>query len=193
MKQAPKTGTFKITLVSPNTHFYWNLASPIALVGQLSDDEIFRPIATGFSQYSPTQFEFIVGSAESLDVEAKKVKISTSTGANELHYDYLILATGARIKGDLPMKGVGSTEATKLALHKYQDHIKKAKTIVVAGAGITGSEVVGELGFRYGRDKKIILVSLRFIKPPISQFEHLIAELTIFRSQVAQESSQLPL
>lgn len=163
LKQAPKTSPFKITLVSPNTHFYWNLASPRALVGQLTDDELFRPIAAGFSQYSSTQFEFVVGSAESLDVEAKKVDISTSTGARNLDYDYLILATGARVKGGLPMKGLGSTEATKDALHTYQDQVKKSKKIVVAGAGVTGSEVAGELGFTYGRDKEIILVSLSHV------------------------------
>ena len=52
LKQAGKTAPFKITLVSPNTHFYWSMASTRGLVpGQISEEELFRPIADGFKQY----------------------------------------------------------------------------------------------------------------------------------------------
>jgi NADH dehydrogenase FAD-containing subunit len=162
LKQAAKAGPFKITLVSPNTHFYWSIASPRGLVpGQLSDEKLFQHIVAGFNQYPASQFEFILASAESLDVEAKKVGISGCTGNKTLDYDFLVLATGSHTKGDTPFKGLGSTEATKDALHDIQARVKEAKTIVIAGAGVTGVETAGELGFEYGRQKEIILVSLR--------------------------------
>ena len=36
----------------------------------------------------------------------------------------------------------------------------RSKTIVVAGAGVTGAETAGELAFEYGQEKEIILVGL---------------------------------
>jgi len=118
LKQAGKVGPFKVTLVSPNTHFYWNLAAPRGIVpGQFTDEQIFQPIPPGFNQYAASQFEFIIGSAESLEVEANKVQIASSTGKTTLDYDFLILATGSHAKEYLPFKGLGSTEATKDALH----------------------------------------------------------------------------
>ena len=161
LKQATKLGPFKITLVSPNTHFYWNMASPRGIVpGQITEEKLFLPIAPGFQRHPPGRFEFILASAESLDVEAKKVEISGSTGNQTLDYDFLILATGSHTRGGTPFKGLGSTEATKEALHDFQARVKNAESIVVAGAGVTGVEVAGELAFEYGRQKKIILVSL---------------------------------
>ncbi|KAK9427249.1 hypothetical protein V1505DRAFT_334675 [Lipomyces doorenjongii] len=158
LKGAAKAGApVKITLVSPNTHFYWNIAAPRAIIpGQLADEKYFQPIAAGFSQYKPSQFEFIVASAESVDFATKKVGLS---GDKTIGYDYLILATGSSTKGNLPFKTLGTTEATKDALHDFQARVKKAKTIVVAGAGATGVETAGELGFEYGTQKEIILIA----------------------------------
>ncbi len=52
LKQAGKSAPLKITLVSPNTHFYWSMAAARGLVpGQISDEDLFRPIAEGFKQY----------------------------------------------------------------------------------------------------------------------------------------------
>ena len=52
LRQAGKTGNCKVILVTPNTHMYWSLASARGLVpGQLSDEQLFRPIADGFKQY----------------------------------------------------------------------------------------------------------------------------------------------
>lgn len=162
LKQAATTDAFKVTIVSPNTHFYWNMASPRAIVpGQLNDEELFRPILAGFTQYPENRFEFILGSAESLDTDAKLVKVSRSTGDITISYDFLILASGSHTKDNTPFKGLGSTETTKDVLHDFQKRIQTARTIFIAGAGVTGVEVAGELGFQYGQEKEIVLVRLR--------------------------------
>ncbi|KUJ06579.1 nucleotide-binding domain-containing protein [Mollisia scopiformis] len=157
LKQSSKTGPVKITLVSPNTHFYWTMASSRGLIpGQFSDDQMFQPISAGFKQYVEAQFEFILASAESLDVDNKSVGIS---GGRTLKYDFLILATGSHYKGDTPLKGLGSTEATQTALHDFQAQIQKAQKIVVAGGGVTGIEVAGEIAYEYGSKKEVILIA----------------------------------
>ncbi|KAF2805447.1 FAD/NAD(P)-binding domain-containing protein [Mytilinidion resinicola] len=160
LKQAGKSGSIKITLVSPNTHFYWNMAAPRGVIpGQFDDDTLFRPIANGFKHYPAGSFEFIVGSADSLDAEAKKLLISTPSGKQAIGYDFLILATGSHTKGGAPFKELGSTEETKRVLHDFQARVKKARTVVVAGAGVTGCEVAGELACEYGMAKKVTLIA----------------------------------
>ena len=162
LKQATKIGPLKITLVSPNTDFYWNMASPRGIVpGQLIDGKLFQPIAAGFSKYPATQFEFILGRAESLDVETKIVNVSTG---EKLHYDYLILATGSHARNNTPFKGLGTTAETRDALHEFQSEVTRSKTITIAGAGVTGVEAAGELAFEYEEQKEIILVCLSSLK-----------------------------
>jgi NADH dehydrogenase FAD-containing subunit len=161
LKQASNAGPFMVTLVSPSTHHYGNMTAARGILpDQFTDDQLFVSIAPGFAQYPKSQFEFIVASAESLDVKAKTVGMSTAAGhKTTLSYDYLILATGTRTTEPTPFKGLGSTETTKAALHDFQSRVSKAKKIVVAGAGITGVEVAGELGY-WHTSKEIILVSI---------------------------------
>lgn len=50
-------------------------------------------------------------------------------------------------------------EDTKNKLHKIQEQVKAAKSIVVVGGGVTGIETAAELGFEYGKSKEISIVS----------------------------------
>ncbi|KAG5977708.1 hypothetical protein E4U55_006590 [Claviceps digitariae] len=167
-QKAAKTANlppFKVTLVSRDSHFYWNLAATRATVqGKISDDDIFRSIPEGFAQYGQ-KFEFVLGSATGLDAESKTLKVALAAAADggsqekSIAYNVLILATGAHTKGDSPYKSKGSTDVTKEALHQLQARVKDAKTIVVAGAGPTGVELAGEIADAYGTSKKIILLT----------------------------------
>lgn len=160
LKQSAKTGPVKVILVSPNTHFFWNIASARAIIpGEIPDSKIFEPIAPGFKQYSASQFEFIIATAESFDPEAKSVVLSAGTGSKSINYDILILATGSHLKSPGPFKPAASTEETQEILHNFQERVKTAKSIVVAGAGATGVETAGELGFKFGLSKEIILIA----------------------------------
>jgi hypothetical protein len=53
----------------------------------------------------------------------------------------------------------------------------KAKTIVVAGGGVTGCETAGELAYEYGRQKEIIFVGILY---PLSCFPAINATLKFF-------------
>ncbi|KAI4602405.1 hypothetical protein KJ359_009648 [Pestalotiopsis sp. 9143b] len=147
-----------------NSHFYWNLASVRAIIpGVLKDEEYTQPIEHGFAQYPSDAFEFVVGTAEAADLDAKTVKVALVHGGGErvLSYDHLVLATGTRTAGDdvVPWKASGTHEEIMDTLHRTADRVKAAKHIVVAGAGSTGVEVAGELGFEYRKDKEIVLLS----------------------------------
>lgn len=70
-----------------------------------------------------------------------------------------MLATGSRTASpDVPWKASGSYEELLDTLHKTAARVKDAEHIIVAGAGTTGVEVAGELGYEYGKTKSITLL-----------------------------------
>jgi len=144
-----------------NSHFYWNLASVRAIVpGILKDEDIFKSIEGALKQYPESSYEFIVGTAEEADFDAKSVRITTATGDSKtLSYDQLVVATGSHTAGNVPWKAEGSYEEAVALLHQTTEKVKAASHIVVAGAGSTGIEVAGELAYEFGKTKEIILLS----------------------------------
>jgi len=152
---------YKVVLVSTTSHHYWNLASVRAVVpGQIPDEKLFQEIAPGFDKYPKGSFEFVLGSASSLDPAVKTVSISTSGGEVKLDYEILVIATGSRYLDECAWKvSPNGYEETKAILHKTQEAVKAATSIVVGGAGPTGVETVGELGFEYGKTKEITIIT----------------------------------
>ena len=150
----------KLILVSPNTHFYWNLAAVRGVIpGVFTDDQLFLPIQPGFAQYPDGSFEFVLGKASSIDSESNTVEIVRNEAAKlSLSYDQLVIATGSQILSNLPFKPIGTHEETLAALHSLQKQIDAAKSIVVGGAGPTGVETAGELAARYGSQKEVTLI-----------------------------------
>ncbi|KAI1325290.1 FAD/NAD(P)-binding domain-containing protein [Xylariaceae sp. FL0255] len=161
----PQVKDLKVILVSKNSHFYWNMASVRAIVpGVLTEEQYSQPIAPGFSKYGPDAFEFIIGTAESVDPETKSVKVTTTSaegtnGTTEprtLTYDHLVIATGTRAIANasaVPWKNSGTHEEIKALLSETQSKVQAANHIVVAGAGPTGVEAAAELAFEYGNPK----------------------------------------
>ncbi|KAL2148509.1 hypothetical protein VTH82DRAFT_2063 [Thermothelomyces myriococcoides] len=150
----------KVILVSKSTHIYWNLASVRAIIpGQIKDDEIFKPLEDALSRYPAGSWELVIGSATHADFDSKTVEVAVADGtARAISYDQLVLATGARTHPDMPWKATGGYEQTLATLHATSAKVKEAKHIVVAGAGGTGIEVAGELGYEYGKTKEVVLL-----------------------------------
>ncbi|KAI1450552.1 FAD/NAD(P)-binding domain-containing protein [Annulohypoxylon stygium] len=158
----PSVKDLKVILVSKNSHFFWNLASVRAIVpGTLKEEQYSLPIEKGFAKYPADSFEFIVGSAEGVDVSAKTVKVVTKGGDEKvLTYDHLVVATGTRtINTSVPWKSNGTHEEIAGHIAEIQEKVKKASHIVVAGAGPTGVEAAAELAYEYGAKKEIVLLS----------------------------------
>ncbi|KAJ9444700.1 Apoptosis-inducing factor-like protein A [Diplonema papillatum] len=151
-KALSKVPALKVILVTPNTQFYWNIAAVRAVVpGEMADDVVFADIASNFASYPKTAFEMVVGTASSLTSESNTVGVELADSSTRtLTYDQLVIATGSSmVEPNLPFKLLGTTEATKSALHTLQKQIASAKSIVIAGGGATGVETAGELGEKY--------------------------------------------
>lgn len=142
------------------------MASVRAIVpNTIPDSEIFFPLTDALSRYPSDRWELIIGTAEHADLSAKTVTVAASdSGAKQsLSYDQLVLATGSRVKGgSMSWKPADTHETTMEQLHATRERVATARHIMVAGAGPTGVEVAGELGFAYGTGdakKEVILLA----------------------------------
>ncbi|CEJ93689.1 hypothetical protein VHEMI09262 [[Torrubiella] hemipterigena] len=160
LKYTSPKASIKIILVTPSSHFFWNVAATRGVIpGEIPDDQLFYPIEAQFQQYSTDVFELVLGSARSIDDAANTVHIDLNNGeARDLHYDQLVIATGSRLKSNVPLKLVGDYKASKQLFNTLQEKVGRANDIVIAGSGATGCEVAGELAAKYGKEKRITLI-----------------------------------
>lgn len=143
----------KVTLVTPNTHFFWNVAATRGLVpGAFTESQLFLPIEPGFARYPSESFEFVLGKADAIHPEAHTVSVlllnknGGGSTRRDVHYDHLVIATGSRVSNGMPLKPMGGThDETLSAWRALRQRIGGARDIVVAGSGPTGVEVAGEL------------------------------------------------
>ncbi|KAB5582301.1 hypothetical protein GE09DRAFT_1166793 [Coniochaeta sp. 2T2.1] len=157
----PKLPGLKVILVSTSTHFYFNFAAVRGVIpGEIPDAALWHPIEPGFAHYPKGSFEFVAGAANFLDLAGNTVQVreGKTGGDRTIRYDQLVIATGSKLATDLPFKHVGTYDETIAAWHALQNRIKAAKSIVIAGAGPTGVETMGELAGKYGTTKKLTLV-----------------------------------
>jgi apoptosis-inducing factor 2 len=155
----PVVKDLKVIIVSPTTHVYFNLAAPRAIIpGQIPDEKLVAAYEPAFSKYPSSSYEIVLGKATSVDPANKKVEVETESGVQTVAYNVLVVTTGSNT-GAMPWKASGSYKQLLDTLHSTQEKVKKAKSIVVGGGGVTGVETAGELGFEYGKTKDITLVS----------------------------------
>ena len=144
-KSANKT-TYKVTVVTPSTHFFYKIASPRALLGKedlLPIEKLFVPIQDGFKDYPAEKVALVYGAATAVDESKKTIKIQSNDGPEmALQYDTLVLAAGS--KSSTPIWSLhGGHEQSVQALKEMADLLRTAKSVVIAGGGASGVETVG--------------------------------------------------
>jgi NADH dehydrogenase FAD-containing subunit len=142
--------TYHITIVTPNTHLFWKIASPRALLNPTltPEDKILRPLSSGFAKYSAEECTLLTHAyATKLDAENQRVTIEIGYPEffiKELSYDSLILATGTTSTSPL-WTFHRDENLTSAALRKLHEILPKAKTVLIAGAGPVGVETAGQI------------------------------------------------
>lgn len=160
LKSSAAKTKIKVYLVTPNSHFFWNVAATRAIIpGEIQDEQLWYPIADQFAQYSSDFFELVLGEAASFDEISNSVTVRMNTGAERrLCYSQLVVATGSKMAGDVALKMTGDYETSRSAWNALQNQVGRAQDIVIAGSGATGCEIAGELAAKYGRSKRITLI-----------------------------------
>ncbi len=148
LKKALPQTTFTVTMISPNTHFFFKIASPRALLkpGAIAEDKLFRPIAENFKQYDASTFTHLEGKAVGLDPQARTVSVEMNSGSEQrtVKYDSLVIASGTTSTSPLWTLH-GSHETTRAALEAMHAALPKASTVLVVGGGAVGVETAAEI------------------------------------------------
>ncbi|KAI5460480.1 hypothetical protein BGZ63DRAFT_247774 [Mariannaea sp. PMI_226] len=142
--------TYHTYIVDSSSHFFWNTGSPRSIVSAtlLPADNLFAPIADGFSSYDSSSYTVIHGTAETWDVEGRTVtiKLADSQDTQTLPYYALVLATGTRSPS--PATSLqGNYTITKAAIADLNEKLASAVSVIVSGGGPTGVETAGEVGY----------------------------------------------
>lgn len=148
---------FKVTLISPNDHFYWMIGAPRLIVkpGAFPLESLLLSIADAFGEYSKDQFGFINAHATSIDPTTKTVSISTNQTIN---YDSLLIASGVTFANSVWTASNG-LQALQAELKQLHEQIPICSSILIAGGGAVGVETAGELAEAFGGSKDILLLS----------------------------------
>lgn len=75
---ANKNFSYKVILISPSTHIYWNISAPRALVSEklIAHEDSFQPISNAFKYWDHEKFQYIEGTAVDLDTKARKITVA---------------------------------------------------------------------------------------------------------------------
>jgi NADH dehydrogenase FAD-containing subunit len=156
---APLTSqTFHLTLVSPNSHFYFKVAAPRALINAtlIPAEKIFKPLSESLAQYGESA-TFLQGKATAVDTKSKTVTVGSAGGEKTVKYDSLFICTGTTTES--PLWTIHDDhELSAKALKEMHQILPKTKSVLIAGAGPVGVETAGEIAATYP-DAQVTLVS----------------------------------
>ncbi|KAF2673820.1 FAD/NAD(P)-binding domain-containing protein [Microthyrium microscopicum] len=168
-KTSPK---YKVILVAPNTHLYWNIAGPRAICSAklCPNKRAFVPFLPSFEMYPEEVFEFIQGEAISVDFHQRTIdidvipnsgpaakafttKVEEPPGPKVLDFHALIIATGSAAHSDL-LSLHGQHERTIEALDTFRAGLVTASSIIIVGGGASGVECAGQIATFVNRAKR---------------------------------------
>ena len=178
--------SYKVTMISNSTHFWFSVGAPRAMFIPYPKDimDSFIPIEQGFKQYASELFELVHAEVTGLEGEKKTVlyklkneKQETVPETNTISYDSLVIATGS--KGPSPLYSLHGSHVPTLDAYKdIQSRLPSTQSIMIVGGGTAGTETAGEIGHLHGKKtsspKDITILSgherlLMGLRPSIGQ------------------------
>lgn len=112
--------SYRLILVSPSTHIYWNIGAPRALValGLIKQDDLFIPIEPGFQRHKGRPYTIIQGRAVTWDNNARTIEVELLSSAAEKRYSQLSTTSGAqKRRSDNPLTPISDTPRTQTIPH----------------------------------------------------------------------------
>lgn len=147
----------RVTLISPNTYAYFNIAAPRILVEPEKVEKALFSLSDLLNRFS-SKIELLEGRVVKADLEEKTVHYTTQNETRTVNYDYLVIASGVSMETNCLQNELEGKRVVE-EIKKMNQEIQQAKSIVILGGGPTGVEVAGELGYYYGQTKDITVIT----------------------------------
>ncbi|MCJ1245544.1 hypothetical protein MMC30_002748 [Trapelia coarctata] len=162
LQRVYQSRTYHVTLVTPNTHLFFKIGSPRALINStlIPEAKILRPLTDGFTTYTSSQFSLVQATATSLNPSQRTVTVTPTTNEatapHDLHYDSLLISTGTTSTS--PLWTLHTDQSlTTAALKSMHALLPTVKTVLIAGGGPVGVETAGEIAAAYPACKITLL------------------------------------
>jgi NADH dehydrogenase len=160
-RRRPLLRDLEITVVAPHAVHAFHGFTGEVLSGELPAPAAHSPLAEVFPRA-----RLVEGTATSVDVETRTVRVATPTGTVELGYDQLVVATGSREATDA-VEGLtewgwclrAPEESAALLRHLETD--AGPGPVVVVGGGLSGAEAACALAHRFAPDREVVLLAPR--------------------------------
>lgn len=151
---------FDVTLIDMKEFFEYNPASVRCSV----DDDWINNIIIPYSDIAkshPGKFTFLQGKLTKVNND-DTIEITHHDGrAETVNYNYLVLATGFFYEQPIKdEKSVFIADRVR-GIKEFTKKVTEAKSILLAGAGIVGLEIMGELVHKYPNGEKKLGICLR--------------------------------
>ncbi len=165
LKQSEESNSFEVTLIDKNDRFVYLPSLPYLLSGKKTIEDITEPFERISRRLGIT---FIKGEVEGVSLKNKQVLIK---GDGAVEFDYLILSAGAQIE----YYGIPGAEKT-VPSWRLEDYLELKKQVernpgepvCIAGGGLTGVEVAGELAEKLGSNKVILVEKMPHLLPTLN-------------------------
>ncbi|KAK4544175.1 hypothetical protein LTR36_004385 [Oleoguttula mirabilis] len=175
LRKTSTSPNYRLVIVSPSTHIYWNIGAPRALVAPdlIKHEDAFIPIEPGFHRHRGHQFTIIQGECVAMDTSARSVTIELigntaqkrcsqinkrgSKMLSSISTEFEVSTKVQTILYHALLMCTGSSANSDLlslhgphyntmgALNAFHGKVAQAKSIVVCGGGCSGVETAGQL------------------------------------------------
>ncbi|KAJ3569691.1 hypothetical protein NPX13_g5998 [Xylaria arbuscula] len=151
--------THRVLLIEPHSHFHHLFAFPRFAIVPTYEHKAFIPYSGTFSE-SPSPERHHVVRAKVSELHKDRVVLDREwQGLREIPYDYLVMATGTRLRAPGSMQDDDKPLSVKY-LQSYQKRLLDAKSVAVIGGGAVGVQMATDLKEIYP-DKDIALIHSR--------------------------------
>ncbi|KAI0419699.1 hypothetical protein F5X98DRAFT_69863 [Xylaria grammica] len=151
--------THRVLLIEPHSHFHHLFAFPRFAIAPTYEHKAFIPYSGTFAAAPNPDRHHVVRARVSALHRDHVVLDREWQGAREIPYEYLVVATGTKLRAPGTMTDDDKPLSVKY-LQEYQQRLKNAKSVAIVGGGAVGVQMATDLKEIYP-DKDITLVHSR--------------------------------
>ncbi|KAI0487531.1 hypothetical protein F4859DRAFT_465374 [Xylaria cf. heliscus] len=151
--------THRVLLIEPHSHFHHLFAFPRFAILPTYEHKAFIPYTGTFAAAPNPDRHHVVKARVSALYQDRVVLDRDWQGVREIPFDYLVVATGTKLRAPGTMQDDEKPLSVKY-LRGYQQRLKDAKSIAIVGGGAVGVQMATDLKEIYP-DKDVTLVHSR--------------------------------